>query len=464
MPSQGKPFGEWSDMDACVADIGKDDTIEDPEAYCASIMQAVEKGEIGPGDKVMSTPTVMFMSLVETPAVADSVYGMLKTKSKNPNLQSKGFIPFLQMKGDPDTGDVDLDAMFKKEHIIFAPALIPGKKDGNDEICFEEQIVKASIDYMENGRLVDENHDFKETENKPVYNWILRKEHKFEDMDGKEHVLPKGTWVPGLKINNVKTWEDIQAGKFKGFSIAGNWGLYEMKGKKDMAKKEDIVNITATKDELEQLILEMVQKFEMDGGVAVENIELDRGDWGENESYEDYRRRPVRGATINALVKSKSRSKNNSKDVEIMEKEEFDAFMKEYESAKANEEESKKKAEDEKALKADLAKLKEENEKMKKDLEELKAKQDDEEEDEYEEEDDEEKKKEEEALKAEEEKLKNSLKALQEKRKSSKVKRLKSEVKPKDDGVSDDGAKPVDINKKALEIKHEGSRGFKAIE
>jgi len=33
--------------------------------------------------------------------------------------------------------------------------------------------------------------------------------------------LPKGTWMISMKCNNEEVWQDVKAGKVKGFSIEG---------------------------------------------------------------------------------------------------------------------------------------------------------------------------------------------------------------------------------------------------
>jgi hypothetical protein len=33
--------------------------------------------------------------------------------------------------------------------------------------------------------------------------------------------LPKGTWMISMKVDNDEVWQDVKAGKIKGFSIEG---------------------------------------------------------------------------------------------------------------------------------------------------------------------------------------------------------------------------------------------------
>ena len=53
--------------------------------------------------------------------------------------------------------------------------------------------------------------------------------------------LPKGTWMISMKVNNEDIWNDVKAGKVKGFSIEGYFAdKYEMSQEKD--EREEIIN------------------------------------------------------------------------------------------------------------------------------------------------------------------------------------------------------------------------------
>jgi 2'-5' RNA ligase len=39
--------------------------------------------------------------------------------------------------------------------------------------------------------------------------------------------VPDGTWMVGVKVNDAKVWEDIKAGKTKGFSVEGIFDLFD---------------------------------------------------------------------------------------------------------------------------------------------------------------------------------------------------------------------------------------------
>ena len=53
--------------------------------------------------------------------------------------------------------------------------------------------------------------------------------------------LPKGTWMISMKCNNDEIWNEVKAGKVKGFSIEGYFAdKLEMSIEK--TEKEDIIN------------------------------------------------------------------------------------------------------------------------------------------------------------------------------------------------------------------------------
>ena len=186
-------------------------------------MEQEEKdGKIRDGDKVIWGAEVEFMSLVSTPAVTDSEFLQLKSKAKDPDkIMVKGRIPLLRRKSQDNPDD----------RIVYAPALIPDKADGNHEAISKEEIKKAAIKYMEHYRKVDNEHTFMDGDGVPIFSWVLQKDEVFTKLDGNEKMYPEGTWMMGIKVMSDKVWDMIKSGERTGFSIAGSWKVLEIKSK-----------------------------------------------------------------------------------------------------------------------------------------------------------------------------------------------------------------------------------------
>ena len=73
-----------------------------------------------------------------------------------------------------------------------------------------------------------------------VESWIIEDE-KTDKSKLYDFNLPKGTWMISMKVNNENVWNDVKAGKVKGFSIEGYFAdKYEMS--LENKSKEEIIN------------------------------------------------------------------------------------------------------------------------------------------------------------------------------------------------------------------------------
>jgi hypothetical protein len=73
-----------------------------------------------------------------------------------------------------------------------------------------------------------------------VESWIIEDE-KTDKSKLYDFNLPKGTWMISMKVNNEDVWNDVKAGKVKGFSIEGYFAdKYEMS--LENKNKEEIIN------------------------------------------------------------------------------------------------------------------------------------------------------------------------------------------------------------------------------
>jgi len=210
--------GPFPDYNTCVIELGKDPKIDDPKKLCGWLQEQGKSDTVQPGDLGIYNFDVQFVSFVDTPAVMDSMF-VKRFKSANPTIQSFSDIREILVKSKE----------FDNDGVVYAPALIPNKVDGNHEGVPDWEIKKAAHKYMEQYRKVDAMHDFKDGVGVPVESWILRNDEQWEKPDGTKMMYPKGTWMMAVKVKSVEIWNKILSGEIKGLSFAGNWAQIPLK-------------------------------------------------------------------------------------------------------------------------------------------------------------------------------------------------------------------------------------------
>lgn len=125
--------------------------------------------------------------------------------------------------------EIELKEIDAEKRILMGAALIPDKqifrrnKDEEYYIFFSKDTVrKASELFLMNS---NQNNATYEHEQKlkglsVVESWIIE-DSKTDKSRLYGFDLPKGTWMISMKVNNDDVWNDVKAGKVKGFSIEG---------------------------------------------------------------------------------------------------------------------------------------------------------------------------------------------------------------------------------------------------
>jgi hypothetical protein len=146
--------------------------------------------------------------------------------------------------------EIELKEVDAEKKILMGAALIPNKqilradKEGKGYyIYFSDQTVKQASELFlmrSNQNNATLEHNEKLQGMSVVESWVIDN----PEMDkSKEYgfSLPKGTWMISMKVNNEDIWNDVKAGKVKGFSIEGYFAdKYEMSQEKD--EREEIIN------------------------------------------------------------------------------------------------------------------------------------------------------------------------------------------------------------------------------
>ena len=122
-----------------------------------------------------------------------------------------------------------------ERHMVYGAALIPDldiyRNDGEHEYYInfsKESIEKMSQDFMKEYRQHEVTVDHEDVANEVcvVESWLVEDPYK-DKANALGINVPQGTWMVGMKVNNVETWERVKAGELKGFSVESLISLEE---------------------------------------------------------------------------------------------------------------------------------------------------------------------------------------------------------------------------------------------
>lgn len=143
------------------------------------------------------------ISMVESPAIESDFVALSKEEEKRVFLESN------------------------ERHMVYGAALIPDKdiyrNNGEQEfyISFtKESIEKMSQDFMKNYRQNEVTLDHEEMANDITIteSWLVEDPYK-DKANALGINVPKGTWMVGMKVNQIDVWERVKSGELKGFSV-----------------------------------------------------------------------------------------------------------------------------------------------------------------------------------------------------------------------------------------------------
>lgn len=180
--------------------------------------------------KVGTDSETYAISLVEMPAIESDFVALAKEEEEKMQV-------FLESE---------------ERHMLYGAALIPDKdiyrNNGEQEFYInftKESIEKMSQDFMKEYRQYEVKTDHEDVANEVcvVESWLVSDSYK-DKSNALGINVPEGTWMVGLKVNNIDTWERVKAGELKGFSVESMISLEEF-GKQN----ENNMNIE-TNDEM----------------------------------------------------------------------------------------------------------------------------------------------------------------------------------------------------------------------
>lgn len=181
--------------------------------------------------------------------------------------------------------EVEVKLSSDERHICYGPALIPNKdiyrNNGEQEFYInftEDSIIKMSQEFMKDYRQHEVNLQHSENVDE-VYvceSWLVEDPYK-DKANALGFNVPKNTWMVGLKVNNIDTWERVKSGELRGFSVESAIRLEEFNKNENIENMEvetetfwkrmrevlKEVFTTASKDkELEEELINSEEKFE----------------------------------------------------------------------------------------------------------------------------------------------------------------------------------------------------------
>lgn len=142
-------------------------------------------------------------------------------------------------KEEEDKVQVFLES--NEKHMCYGAALIPDKdiyrNNGEQEfyISFtKESIEKMSQDFMKEYRQHEVKTDHEDVANEVcvVESWLVEDSYK-DKANALGINVPEGTWMVGMKVNNIETWERVKSGELKGFSVESMLTLEEFSKQND---------------------------------------------------------------------------------------------------------------------------------------------------------------------------------------------------------------------------------------
>ena len=173
--------------------------------------------------------------------------------------------------------EVEVKLSSDERHICYGPALIPNKdiyrNNGEQEFYInftEESIVKMSQDFMKDYRQHEVNlqHEDNVDEVFVAESWIVEDPYR-DKANALGFNVPKNTWMIGMKVNNIDTWERVKSGELKGFSVESAIHLEEFNKQNDNDMEVDNETFWA---KLKKVLFEALGKEEKPTEESVEEV------------------------------------------------------------------------------------------------------------------------------------------------------------------------------------------------
>ncbi|NPV70296.1 MAG: hypothetical protein HPY55_06580 [Firmicutes bacterium] len=98
---------------------------------------------------------------------------------------------------------------------VYGPVLVPGEPDTDGETVTAEKIAEVAETWLTDYGNVDVIHSLNNV-GKPCQSYITPMDLTFGN-----YLVPKGSWMLGVKVNDDATWARVESGELTGFSVMG---------------------------------------------------------------------------------------------------------------------------------------------------------------------------------------------------------------------------------------------------
>ena len=171
-----------------------------------------------------------------------------------------------------------------ERHMVYGAALIPDKdiyrNNGEQEfyISFtKESIEKMSQEFMKEYRQNEVTLDHEEMANDITIteSWLVEDPYK-DKANALGINVPQGTWMIGMKVNQIDVWDRVKSGELRGFSVESLISLEEFSKQNDnnMINTDEMSFWTKMKEVLSE-VFTSAQMTEEPAEIEPTNIDLE---------------------------------------------------------------------------------------------------------------------------------------------------------------------------------------------
>ena len=187
------------------------------------------------------------ISLVESPAIEETLVALEEQKPIKVQLADE------------------------EKYMVYSAVLVPDKpiyrrNEDGDEFYIEftkESIEKMAQEYMMNYRQneITLDHETMANDITLVESWIKTDMYKDKSVAiGLSEDLPIGTWIAGLKVNQIDAWNRIKNGELRGFSVESMISLEEFSKQEQNTNNMNIETNDMFWDKLKNILKDTFSK------------------------------------------------------------------------------------------------------------------------------------------------------------------------------------------------------------
>lgn len=104
--------------------------------------------------------------------------------------------------------------------IAYGAVLVPNEPDTDGDILSAEKISEVAHGWLADYSNIDLQHSLNNVNARPVESYITQADTEVT-IKGVKSVLPAGTWVMAVRIDDREVWKRVASGQLSGYSIMG---------------------------------------------------------------------------------------------------------------------------------------------------------------------------------------------------------------------------------------------------